>query len=169
VDAKRRAPPEAARDLYTTNATTVIACRGDVCDPVGYPSERNITSAILRLARDRAIRVYFTVGHGEIDLASESDAGFSGVGSMLRDQGLEPQALVGPAATEVPADADVVVVRRPSATCCRGFAVLEPIWRAAADAGPLGAGQARTLGFPARHGFVLPPGSCSTPPRGPRS
>ena len=112
-DAKRSEPPEAARDLYTTTATTVIACRGNVCDPVGYPSERNITNALARFARERAIRVYFTVGHGEIDLASESDSGFAGVAAMLRDQGFDPQAFVGPAATEVPADADLVVVAAP--------------------------------------------------------
>jgi len=112
-DASRKAPPEAARDLYTTTATTVIACRGDLCDPVGYPSERNITSALLRLSRDRAIRVYFTVGHGEIDLASESDVGYAAVAALLRNQGMEPQALVGPAASEVPADADLVVIGAP--------------------------------------------------------
>ena len=112
-DARRREPPEAARDIYKTTATTVIACRGDVCDPVGYPSERNITNALARLTRERAIRVYFTTGHGEIDLASESDTGYSGIAALLRDQGFEPQAFVGPAAAEVPADADVVVVAAP--------------------------------------------------------
>jgi gliding motility-associatede transport system auxiliary component len=84
-----------------------------VCDPVGYPSERNITSALLRLSRERAVRVYFTVGHGEIDLASEADVGYAGVAALLRNQGFEPQALVGPAASEVPADADLVVVGAP--------------------------------------------------------
>ncbi|MFI5314078.1 MAG: DUF4350 domain-containing protein [Myxococcota bacterium] len=112
-DASRRQPPEAARDLYTTTATTVIACRGDVCDPVGYPSERNITNALARFAREHAIRVYFTVGHGEIDLASESDTGYAGVAALLRNQGFDPQALVGPAADEIPADADLVAVAAP--------------------------------------------------------
>ncbi len=112
-DASRREPPQAARDIYTTTATTVIACRGDVCDPVGYPSERNITSAIARLAREHAIRVYFTIGHGEIDLASEADTGYSGVAALLRDQGFDPQAFVGPASSDVPEDADLVVVAAP--------------------------------------------------------
>jgi ABC-type uncharacterized transport system involved in gliding motility auxiliary subunit len=112
-DARRREPPEAARDIYTTTATTVIACRGDVCDPVGYPSERNITSALSRLTREHAIRVYFTIGHGEIDLASEADTGYSGIASLLRDQGFEPQAFVGPSSSEVPSDADLVVVAAP--------------------------------------------------------
>jgi len=112
-DARRREPPQAARDLYTTTATTVIACRGDVCDPVGYPSERNITSAILRLSRERPVHVYFTVGHGEIDLASESDTGYAAVAATLRDQGMDPKALVSPAAPDVPEDADVLVIGAP--------------------------------------------------------
>jgi ABC-type uncharacterized transport system involved in gliding motility auxiliary subunit len=161
-DASRRAPPEAARDIYTTSATTVIACRADVCDPVGYPSERNITSAILRLARDRAIHIYFTVGHGEIDLASEADAGFSGVASMLRDQGFEPQALVGPAASEVPADADVVVVAAPERDLLpEELAVLESyLARGGRMLVLADAGQSSNFysEFLPRHGFVLPPG-----------
>ncbi|HTO53352.1 MAG TPA: DUF4350 domain-containing protein [Myxococcota bacterium] len=112
-DASRRAPPQAARDLYTTTATAVIACRSDACDPVGYPSERNITNALARFTRERAIRIYFTVGHGEIDLAGESDTGYSGVAALLRDEGFDPQAFVSPAAAEVPADADVLVVAAP--------------------------------------------------------
>jgi gliding motility-associatede transport system auxiliary component len=112
-DASRREPPQAARDIYTTTATTVIACRGDQCDPVGYPSERNITSALARFTRERAIRVYFTIGHGEIDLASESDTGYSGIAAMLRDQGFDPQAFVGPASKDVPDDCSVLVVAAP--------------------------------------------------------
>ena len=140
----------------------MIACRGDVCDPVGYPSERNITSAILRLARERAIRVYFTVGHGEIDLASEADAGFSGVAGMLRDQGFEPQALVGPATSEVPADADVVVVAAPERDLLpEELAVLEGyLARGGRMLVLADAGQSSNFysEFLPRHGFVLPPG-----------
>lgn len=112
-DASRREPPAGAREIYTSTATTVVACRGDVCDPVGYPSERNVTSAILRLASARAPRVYFLVGHGEVDLASQADAGYSGLASLLRDQGFDVQALVGPATGALPSDADVVIAAAP--------------------------------------------------------
>jgi len=112
-DSSRKEPPAGARELYTTNATTVVACRGEVCDPVGYPSERNITSAVLRLASGRVPRVYFLVGHGEIDLASQSDRGYSGLAALLRDQGFDVRALVGPATAELPADADVLIAAAP--------------------------------------------------------
>ncbi len=112
-DASRKEPPPGARELYTTTATTVIACRAEVCDPVGYPSERNITSALLRLSSQRAPRVFFLVGHGEIDLASQNDSGYSGVAALLRDQGFDVRALVGPATAELPAEADVVIAAAP--------------------------------------------------------
>jgi hypothetical protein len=112
-DASRDEPPAGARDLYRTSATTVIACRGEICDPLGYPSERNVTSALLRLGRARTPRVYFLVGHGEVDLASQAQDGYSGLAGTLRDQGFDVQALVGPSATQVPDDADVVVAAAP--------------------------------------------------------
>ena len=112
-DASRSEPPAGARELYMTSATTVVACRGEVCDPVGYPSERNITSALLRLASEHAPRVFFLVGHGEIDLASQNDAGYSGVAALLRDQGFDVRALVGPATAELPSEADVVIAAAP--------------------------------------------------------
>ncbi len=112
-DASRNEPPPGARELYTTTATTVIACRGDVCDPLGYPSERNITGAIVRLASARVPRVYFLIGHGEIDLASQADGGYSGLAGLLRDQGFDVRALVGPATAELPTDADVLIAAAP--------------------------------------------------------
>jgi hypothetical protein len=112
-DASRHEPPAGARELYTTSATTVIACRGEVCDPVGYPSERNITGALLRLSSQRVPRVYFLVGHGEIDLASQSDGGYSGLAALLRDQGFEVRALVGPATAELPTEADLLIAAAP--------------------------------------------------------
>ena len=112
-DASRHEPPAGARELYTTTATTVIACRGDVCDPVGYPSERNITSALVRLASERVPRVYFLIGHGEVDLANQGDGGYSGLAALLRDQGFDVRALVGPASAELPTEADVLIAAAP--------------------------------------------------------
>lgn len=112
-DASRKEPPAGARELYTTTATTVIACRAEICDPVGYPSERNITAALLRLSSERVPRVFFLVGHGEVDLASQNDGGYSGLAALLRDQGFEVRALVGPATEEPPSEADVVIAAAP--------------------------------------------------------
>jgi hypothetical protein len=112
-DASRKEPPAGARELYTTTATTVIACRGEVCDPVGYPSERNITSAIVRLSSARVPRVDFLIGHGEVDLASQADGGYSGLAALLRDQGFDVRAQVLPATADLPSEVDVLIAAAP--------------------------------------------------------
>ncbi len=127
-DASRTEPPAGARELYTTTATTVIACRGEICDPVGYPSERNITAALLRLSSERSPRVFFLVGHGEVDLASESDGGYAGLAALLRDQGFDVRALVGPAAAEGPAEADVLIAAAPERNLLAGEIALLDRW-----------------------------------------
>lgn len=107
------APPQAALILETYD-TTVVACRADRCEYVGYPSEENITNSILRLIRTTPPVVYFTVGHGEADLASERDHGFTALTTALRDQGIDLRAFVSVAQEEVPEDAAVVIAAAPA-------------------------------------------------------
>jgi hypothetical protein len=107
------APPEAALILESFD-TTVVACQSDRCEYVGYPSEENITNAILRLVRQEPPVVYFSVGHGEADLASERDHGFTGLTEALRNEGIELRAFVGVAHPEVPEDAAVVIAAAPA-------------------------------------------------------
>ena len=76
------APPE-AQPLLEILEHTVLACRAGRCEGVGFPSEDNITNSLLRLLRrDRPI-VYFLLGHGEVDLASQGEHGFSGIAETL--------------------------------------------------------------------------------------
>ncbi|MFQ5697785.1 MAG: DUF4350 domain-containing protein [Myxococcota bacterium] len=115
----RDAPP-AAQQILNRYETTLVGCVGDRCEPVGYPSEGNITNSILRLTREKEIRVYFTIGHGEVDLASEADHGYSGLAAALRDEGIEPRGWIGAAQPEVPADADVVILAAPERNLLEG-------------------------------------------------
>ena len=106
------APPE-ARPVLAEFETTVVACRSGRCEAVGYPSEGNITNALLRLVRQANSVFYFLVGHGEVNLASYGDHGYSGLTSALRDEGIEVRAYVGPASEHVPADAEVLIIAAP--------------------------------------------------------
>ena len=106
------APPAAAALLQNYD-TTVIVCRAGACDYVGYPSEENITNALLRVVRGSGPRVYFSVGHGESDLASERDHGFTGLTVALRNEGIQLAPFIGPASSEVPEDARVLVIAAP--------------------------------------------------------
>jgi hypothetical protein len=107
------APPPAAALLQTYD-TTLVVCRAQRCEHVGYPSEQNITSAMLRLVGgSEGPVIYFDVGHGEADLASERDHGFSALTSALRNEGMRLRAFVGAASLDVPDDAAVLVLASP--------------------------------------------------------
>ena len=105
------APPEA--EAHAAFEPALVACREGRCEGVGYPSEGSITTALLRLLTARTIRAYFLLGHGEIDLADESDDGYGLVRDVLRDEGIEPRGWIGPSRRAVPEDADLVVVAAP--------------------------------------------------------
>lgn len=106
------APPE-AQAVLSSFETTVVACWTGRCEPVGYPSEENISSALLRLVRSSSPTAYFLIGHGEANFASESDLGFSGFAASLRQEGIEIRVLIGPSVKEIPEDAELVVVANP--------------------------------------------------------
>ena len=106
------APPE-ARALLSSADATVLACQSGRCELAGFPSEENISNALLRLGRKRQVRVVFWVGHGEVNLASENEYGFSGLAGALRDEGIQVAALVGPSTHAVPKETSVLVVAGP--------------------------------------------------------
>ncbi|NRA02672.1 MAG: GldG family protein [Myxococcales bacterium] len=109
---EQEAPPEALR-LLAGLEHTVLACRDGRCEAVGFPSEENITNALLRLLRQGHPVVYFLLGHGEVDLASESEHGFSGLARALTQEGFRPRGWIGPAHEELPADASLVIIAAP--------------------------------------------------------
>lgn len=110
---RREKAPLEARQILAEYETTLVACRGSVCEAVGYPSEGNITNALLRLARSAHPVFYFLVGHGEVNLASEGDYGYAALAAALRDEGVEARAYVGPMRADVPPEADVLIIAAP--------------------------------------------------------
>jgi hypothetical protein len=116
---RAEAPPE-AREILNSYETTVVACLADRCEPVGYPSEENITNALLRLARTSQPVVYFVVGHGESNLASYQEHGTSGLSGTLRNLGLDVRAYLGPARPDPPSDADLIILVAPERNLMEG-------------------------------------------------
>jgi len=113
------APPE-ARAILNSYETTVVACLAQRCEPVGYPSEENITNSLLRLARTSQPIVYFVAGHGESNLASYKDHGTSGLSATLRDLGLDVRAYLGPTRPDPPSDADLIILLAPERNLMEG-------------------------------------------------
>lgn len=109
---EREAPPKALA-LLEVLEHTVLACIERRCEAVGFPSEANITTALLRLLRNEPPVVYFVLGHGEVDPASEKPHGFSKLASTLAQEGFVPRGWIGPAHDALPDDAGVVIVSAP--------------------------------------------------------
>ncbi len=106
--------PPAARPLLERAEATVAACQANRCEYVGFPSEENITNALMRLARRGATSAYFLIGHGEVDLADEGEGGYSGLVAVLDAEGIEGHGWIGPASGQVPERADIVIVAAPA-------------------------------------------------------
>ncbi len=153
--------PPAARTLLGRTESTVVACQGNRCEYVGFPSEENLTNALVRLMRRREVLAYFMLGHGEADLADESDHGFSGVAAVLRAEGIEPRGWIGPASPSVPDAAQLVIVAAPQRNLLEGEITALDAWlsrggRMLALIQPGVTSNFETL--LERWGFELPPG-----------
>jgi ABC-type uncharacterized transport system involved in gliding motility auxiliary subunit len=105
--------PPAARAVLARGEATVVVCVAGRCERVGFPSEENITNALLRGTRPEARTAYFLLGHGEVNLADDGDDGFSQLAEALQAEGVALRGWIGPARESVPADADLVIIAAP--------------------------------------------------------
>ncbi|HLV34087.1 MAG TPA: Gldg family protein [Spirillospora sp.] len=84
----------------------------------GGAQERELTQAILRLLAAGTFKVYFEVGHSELDPQDTGPQGLSGVHLGMQESGLVTDSLVLPALAangqSIPDDASVVIMARPT-------------------------------------------------------
>jgi ABC-type uncharacterized transport system involved in gliding motility auxiliary subunit len=97
------------------NGTIVVEYQKRVERVTSGTAEQDITNAIIKTVQGRQRKLYFVTGHGEHDPnGTDPIAGYSRANEALqRDNGvIAPLALAQQ--TEVPADADVVIVAGPT-------------------------------------------------------
>jgi hypothetical protein len=105
----------------TTNAdgskTVDFASLARVPRQPGGAQEREMTQAILRLLRAGTLKVYFEVGHGELDPEDAGSQGLSGIHRGMQESGLITDAidLIGLTVTgqQIPDDAATIIMARP--------------------------------------------------------
>ncbi|MCL5959055.1 MAG: GldG family protein [Chloroflexi bacterium] len=105
--------PGAAREYkIQSDATTVLEYKGKREDVLGA-SEQDITSAIIKLTREKVVKVYFLAGHGEmnIDGASQEDA--SQLKNALQADNYEVDRLTLATTGSVPSDAGALIIAGP--------------------------------------------------------
>src|ERR1700730_8277451 len=109
--------PDVAKQYGAQHMGDVIVASGphkETLAPSGDVSEQDLTSAILKVTRDKQKTVCFLTGHGEKALNDDQATGYS-----LADQGLKKEDYVTKSINlvsqnGVPSDCDVVVIAGPT-------------------------------------------------------
>ncbi|HET7694907.1 MAG TPA: Gldg family protein [Vicinamibacterales bacterium] len=111
IDPEKR-PALAQADGITQLGTVVFEYAGRK-EKVTSDSEQELTNGLIKVIQGRQPKVYFTQGHGEKDTVSAERSGYNSIGGALTSDNFVVEKLVLAQATEVPADADVVVIAGP--------------------------------------------------------
>ncbi len=80
---------------------------------VNRPTEGALFEAFAKLGRRGDLVLYFATGSGEGDIQNDSDAGFSGLAVGFQTEGFDVRTLPSAVMSEIPPDADLVVVLGP--------------------------------------------------------
>jgi ABC-type uncharacterized transport system involved in gliding motility auxiliary subunit len=110
--------PEVAKEYGATHMGDVIAASGSRKQTIeagtaGDISEQDVTSAILKLTRDKVKTVYFVTGHGEKSISDEGATGYSAVAQELKQEGFDVKTVNLVTNNAVPTDCDVLVIAGP--------------------------------------------------------
>ncbi len=107
------ANPGLAQEYGVTRDGTVVLVQGDRREQVMYVSDQELANALARLMRPEERIVYFITGHGEPDIETLGEAGYSMLKEELVNRNFTVRTWSLPAQGNLPADADVIVLAGP--------------------------------------------------------
>lgn len=112
IDADRQ--PALARQYDVQQyGTTVFEYEGRV-ERTTNATEQDLTNALIKVLAGEEYVAYFTIGHGEHNPTdSDSRNGYSGISAALERDNYRVETLVLAQQTDVPDDADVVIIAGP--------------------------------------------------------
>lgn len=106
--------PVLVNQMKITDVPSVHLKYGEESFVVAQPSEETITNGVIRVSRAKRKVVYFTEGFGEPRIDQPEDPkSYAQAKLALEQENYEVKTLLLPAAAEIPADADVVIVAGP--------------------------------------------------------
>lgn len=111
IDPERR--PGVAQQYGVTAPGTVVFEYQGRTEKVTSDTEQELTNALIKAIQGRQPKVYFTQGHGEKDTTSAERGGFNAINGALASDNFVVDKIVLAQVTEVPADADVLVIAGP--------------------------------------------------------
>ncbi len=97
-------------DYQVARDGTIVFERGDRREVTFGVQEQDLTSALLKVSRDEAKRVYFATGHQERDPQSTDGAGYDTIRQVLESENYEVDSWNPATGQSVPADASVLVI-----------------------------------------------------------
>ncbi|HEX5415781.1 MAG TPA: GldG family protein, partial [Chloroflexota bacterium] len=107
--------PGLARQYNVQTFGTTVLVSGDKQQTTTGSDEGSLTSAMLKLERDKPLNVYYLTGHGELDFTNTGQSGASSIKSALENQNFVMKPLNLAATNQVPSDASLVIVAGPTA------------------------------------------------------
>lgn len=107
--------PQAARAAGVNDHGTVIVEGGGRRVSFPLKDELSVTNALLKIIREKQPRAYFVWAHGEATCSNKNEDGLSALCGHLRAQNYTTLPLDLQKSTDVPVDADVVVIWGPTA------------------------------------------------------
>ncbi len=111
VDPERR--PGVARQYGITRTDTAVLESGPQTTRVTVPSEAELTSALIRVSKDRKKHIRFLDGHGERGLTDQERGGLSLMKEALTKQGYEVEPVSLLQESQVPENTAVLVLAGP--------------------------------------------------------
>jgi ABC-type uncharacterized transport system involved in gliding motility auxiliary subunit len=105
--------PLSANAARVTRDGTIVFEMAGLQEQISYPDEREFTSALLRLINPGSRVLYFLTGHGEIGLDSSEENGINRLKGDLESKNYTLKTLNLIGASQIPADALVIIINRP--------------------------------------------------------
>ena len=111
--------PDVAKQYGATHMGDLIAASGSRTERIepgirGQVGEEDVTTALIKMTRDKSKMVCFLTGHGEKSVSDSSDAGYSSAEQGLKKESYTDKTVNLVADNGVPSDCDVLVIPGPT-------------------------------------------------------
>ncbi len=105
--------PQKVRESGVTKVPSLEISFGERKRVISELSELSVTNALIKITRKTDPTIYFSVGHGEIDITSNENEGGSQLAKLLKSNTYSLRQLNLRESSQIPEDANVLVVWGP--------------------------------------------------------
>ena len=105
--------PVAAQEARVTTDGTLVLRMGEREEKITAASELSLDTALLKLINPQKEKVFFLSGHGEFDVITTTDYGYSTVKATLEDKNYAVETLNLLTSPIIPEDAKVIIIASP--------------------------------------------------------